>query len=457
MKGLGIEGSWVKRAFWLGAMATLLVFLVNFYLVGFGVYGDGIGYYTPLRSLLFDGNLKVADEYEILSQSASKFGGGIRVSGPIPEYSKYTIGLGLVLSPFFLLGHGAAVALRSLGVSVEANGLSWPYELAYCLGSLGLGLAGLRLCYRGARRYFSPLASALAVAGVWFASPLTFYLSLEVSMSHAASQFLVSSFLYFCLATPWEKRPNQQVLLGLLLGLAALVRPQNLLFGVVPILMAGWGIEPRQGAGERGRQAKGAIAVATIGWVALLAQLPQVLVYQWQFGSLFEIPYLEEGAAVGQQASFHWGQPQIANVLFSGFHGLFTWHPLLFLAVVGLAVALEKLPRLAGIWLVAFGLQVYFVASWWSWWQGASFGGRMFCNCSFLFSFGLAALWDRFPSRSWQRLGVVVTASLIVWNALLVLQYESGMIPPEAPVPIPQLIENQFSAIPFFLNHVFNR
>ena len=58
---------WVKWIFGIAIALTVGIFLLNFVLVGFGVFGDGIGYYTPLRSLIFDGDLKVANEYEFLS------------------------------------------------------------------------------------------------------------------------------------------------------------------------------------------------------------------------------------------------------------------------------------------------------------------------------------------------------------------------------------------------------
>ena len=462
---------WVKRLLWAGIGITLTIFLVNFYLVGFGVYGDGIGYYTPLRSLIFDGDLKVSNEYEYLSQSASNFGGGVRVDKEIPEYSKYTLGLGLILSPFFALGHLVAVMLNSLGVEVALNGLSWPYELFYCLGSISLGIAGLMICYQGARRFFSPTASVLGVTGVWFASPLSFYLCLETSMSHAVSQFLISLFLYTWMATPWLKSFRQQVLMGLLLGLATFVRPQNALFAIVPILTILWVfITSHKKEDCQATRDKDNIQQTRFEWiqsslmslliiavVAGLMQLPQFLIYQWQFGSFFDIPYLQEGAAEGYGGSFNWGQPEILNVLFSGFHGLFSWHPLLFLAIVGLVLIGRSYPSLVIILLTAFALQVYLVASWWCWWQGASFGGRMFANCSFIFVLGLAAFWDYFPRPSWHRWGVGITLFFIIWNGLLGLQYESGMIPPEEPVTMTQIIRNQPLAIPYFLNHVFNR
>ncbi len=96
---------WVKVIFLGGIIVTVSIFLLNFYLVGFGVYGDGTGYYAPLRSLIFDGDFNIKNEYEFYAQSASKFGGGVRTTYPLPEYSKYTLGMGLILSPFFFLGH----------------------------------------------------------------------------------------------------------------------------------------------------------------------------------------------------------------------------------------------------------------------------------------------------------------------------------------------------------------
>ena len=457
---------WVKRLFLLGIAINLAIFLLNFILVGFGVYGDGIGYYTPLRSLIFDGDLRIANEYEYLSHSASNFGGGVRVDKGIPQYSKYTLGMGLVLSPFFALGHLMTLLLNALGMEITPNGLTWPYELFYCLGSIGLGIAGLVICYKAARLFFSPTASVLGVAGVWFASPLSFYLTLEASMSHAVSQFLISIFLYVCIATVWIKERRQQILLGLVLGLAALVRPQNVLFFIVPIVMIGWGIISRLiQAQKSGKdyQLKEIITIQDIspliiiGFVACLMQLPQVIIYQWQYGSFFNIPYLEEGAAEGHGGSFNWTQPQVINVLFSGYRGLFFWHPILFLAIIGLIFIRQKLPVLVAIFLLAFWLQVYLVSSWWCWWQGSSFGGRMFSSCSLIFVWGLAAFWDNLPWKRSQLIGILVTLFFIGWNSLLILQYESAMIPSEDPVTMSQILHNQLFAIPYFINRIFNR
>ncbi len=454
----------VKRLFWLAVAVTLAIFLLKFSLSGFGVFGDGLGYYTPLRSLLFDGNLRVDNEYSYYAQSASNFGGGLRVPGPIPEYSKYTLGLGLVLVPFFALGHLLALGLNLVGLGVEANGMTWPYELLYCLGSIALGISALVLSYRMARRYFSRGACVLAVAGIWFASPLTYYLCLEVSMSHAVSAFLIALFLYLTFSKPWREQWPWSISLGLILGFAAWVRPQDGLFLVVPLVVGALGFESNltknntwKFSWKALRQPRYLTAIAWIMGITLLMQLPQGLIYIWQYGGITRIPYLEEGQARGYGGSFNWFRPALWQVLFSGHRGLFIWHPLIFLSIYGLIMRWRELPRLIGSLLLAFALQVYFIAAWWCWWQGASVGGRMFSNCTVLFTLGLAALWDARPGRQWQKIALGVTLAGLVWNALIVLQYQSAMIPPEDPVSLVQLYQNQFRVIPFFINHLLKR
>ena len=91
------------------------------------------------------------------------------------------------------------------------------------------------------------------------------------------------------------------------------------------------------------------------------------------------------------------------------------------------------------------------------WWQGASFGGRMFSSSSFVFALGLAALWSRFKGRAWRVFGLAVTAFFMAWNVLLLMQFKSGMIPAEQPVPFREIAANQVKVVPYFIQHVTRR
>ncbi len=441
--GSRLMGLRARGWFLLAAALSLAIFLIHFGKVGYGVYGDGLGYYAPLRSLLFDGNLSVTDEFRRFASYPGRW-----PFTPM-EVSKYPIGLSLLLLPFFLLGHVVALLLRGLGAPVVADGLSWPYELFYCGGSLALGVAGLVLCWRMARLRFGEAPATLAAAGVWFASPLSYYLLIENSMSHAVSQFLVSSFLYLVLTRDWRRRTRQQLLLGGVLGLAALVRFQDGLFITVPLVLALLEHRTVEPLSRRLRP------VLVVGAVAGICLIPQALLYIHQFGGLGGVPYLREGSLGSGGRSFDWLHPKILSVLFSGFHGLFAWHPLTLLGIAGLLLLLRDEPRTAAALLAGFAVQVWLVASWYAWPQGASLGGRMFASSSFIFTLGLAALWREAEKRKARTLAVLATLFLIGWNAVLALRYLLGLIPAEAPVPLGRLLGGQFQAVPVILNRLF--
>ena len=81
----------------------------------------------------------------------------------------------------------------------------------------------------------------------------------------------------------------------------------------------------------------------------------------------------------------------------------------------------------------------------------------MFANCSFLFVFGLAYLWQQFPSRLGEKTAIAITVFLAFWNVLIILQYQSAMIPPEESITLKQLYQNQWQVIPFFLEHLLKK
>jgi hypothetical protein len=112
-------------------------------------------------------------------------------------------------------------------------------------------------------------------------------------------------------------------------------------------------------------------------------------------------------------------------VLFSYWHGLFLWTPIV-------AVSLAGLPYL---WrrdrLVCTTAVTFFVLSWYvnaaaaDWWAGEAFGSRRFVSCFAVFALGLAALIDRWaPSL---RTMSVAGAAVVAHTFLLLVQYQTFM------------------------------
>src|SRR5207253_11152652 len=109
---------------------------------------------------------------------------------------------------------------------------------AVCLASYLYGCIGLLLCYSLARHIFGRRIGALAVATMWLATPLIFYTVIAPPWSHATSFMVVTLFLWLWYRTrrPEGRTFGEWALLGLSAGLMMLVREQDALFMVVPLV-----------------------------------------------------------------------------------------------------------------------------------------------------------------------------------------------------------------------------
>lgn len=124
-----------------------------------------------------------------------------------------------------------------------------------------------------------------------------------------------------------------------------------------------------------------------------------------------------------------WTSPSLIDVLFSDWHGLLTWTPVVALALVGLVRLAREEP------MVATALGAAFLVSWYTnaavadWWAGEAFGSRRFVSCFPLFVIGLGGLMRPFASASLSRFRLAAAAAMVVviLNGLLLLQYQTFM------------------------------
>jgi len=184
--------------------------------------------------------------------------------------------------------------------------------------------------------------------------------------------------------------------------------------------------------GERDGPPEGAVAPRTAGaWMSrtavryaafigafLLAFSPQRFAWKALRGAWFSPPAGAHGAT--------FGAPPIGDVLFSTDRGLFSWTPLLLLAVIGLMLFARRRPVLGASLLAALALQVYINAT--VEWGGHGFGARRFANCALIFALGLAALLQWMKRRP--LLGPVsIIATLVAGNLFFMAGMRAGDIP----------------------------
>lgn len=391
---------------------------------------DGIGYYVYLRSVIIDHDLDLANEFDHYRAATKEQG----LSPTGRAANKYPVGPAVLWAPFYLLAHGIALAGRALGFGLVPDGYGHLYQAAICIGSIVYGTAGFWLCYSSARRIFSPSAVLAAVVLLWLASNAIYYMVFQPSMAHMVSLFsvaLVLSVWFRWFRTPDSPPPGLALLLGAAGGLVLLVRLQDAIFLLLPYgalllqTLQSW----RKGHAAQARRWLWCGLLAALATV--LVFLPQLAAWKLIYGTWLAMPYLADS-----NEPFRWLQPQLVGVLVSPLRGLFVWHPVYLLALLGLVGVLLPRDRWLALALLALlTLNIYVVASWWAWWQGDSFGGRMFLNAMWAWVLGLSGLveWAAAGRRRWPAL-LTIGGLLIAWNGLAVVQYQLDLLPRAAAI-----------------------
>ena len=404
---------------------SLLVFLstiplprIDNQLVG----SDGIPYYVYLPSLLLDRDLDFADEFTYFY--AFEPGHAERlIRNPTPRglpANQWPIGPAVFWAPFFLAAHLLAYVLKLFGAGISVDGYGTIYQAFALSGSIAYGSFGLVLTYWFVSEAAEKRAALLATLLVTLGGNLVYYMTAEPSMAHAISAF--TSGLFFCVWMRRRQRPGVKtaLLLGLIGGAMALVRLQAGLFLALPFfarLPDAWRSLKHRETGDDWRGWLRDILLSALTALAVFS--PQMVVWGQLYGNYVRSPYLYQE----HPTLVYWLSPKLGAVLFSAFRGLFVWHPIFFLALVGMSLVYRKDRVLGAVGFLAAAIQWYVISSWHSWVQGDAFGGRMFIVCTPVFVLGLAHLIE-WAHRRWSWSAVYTIGGLIVgWNVLLFVEY----------------------------------
>ncbi len=405
-----------RKALWLLAIVSLTMFFVSGrWHRSKAIDGDVISYYSYLPAVIVHGDITM--EYSVGDDFYSDKVWGViwkDHSGPV---QKYTMGLSWLYAPFFMLAHGSAYLL-----GYPADGYSAPYSFWLQLSALCYLLAGMHWLSKVLLRYFSENISALCLLVLALGTNLYYYSQGQAAMPHVYMFALLSGLMWatirFFESPDWKKG----LLIGAICSVFTLVRPNHLLFWLIPVL---YGIVDRQSWAARR-------AFWATHWPKMLAwPLIQALVWvpqfiYWRILTDHWIYY-----SYGDE-HFFWASPMIGKVLLSFRNGWLIYTPVMALALAGL-VGLRRYARefsfLIPLILVP---AAYVISCWWCWWYGGSFGSRVFVDLYPLLALGLGAALTRIaaiPMKKglrWAALGIL--GMFVLLNLFQTLQYTRGII-----------------------------
>jgi hypothetical protein len=279
-----------------------------------------------------------------------------------------------------------------------------------------MGWAGLLVLDGLLRRWFSPSLAFAASATTAMGSFLLWYLVYHSISTHALTFLLATLVL-----ERWVGRPEKIgdfAVLGLLVGMAACVRWQTAVLGLLPALSLAVGCFRKQWRYVL-------TGSAALAGAFLLGVLPQIVSWKTIFGSFWI------GVPLGPDY-MSWSAPFLSEILFSSRHGLFSWSPLLLFAAVGLIGFAIQRPKTGFPLLALVILLTYINSAVSDWWAGGSFGARRFDSVLPMLAIGLATTiaWAVEQVRRRPAIAaVILLGTFVAGNLLLMEQYRKGRIP----------------------------
>lgn len=286
---------------------------------------------------------------------------------------RYTMGMAVMELPFFTIAHLSA---KPLGY--PADGFSRPYQFMIFAGAMLFVLTGLWYLRKLLLFYYADHVVAMVLFLLVVGTSYLNYASMDVGMTHC---WLFILYVFILLNTHYyyhTLKLKYALRTGALIGLAALVRPPEIIAAFIPLL---WGMEKmnRQAWREKlafVRAQRKAFAGALL--LCSLVLLPQFLYWKYASGNWFVYTYQDQG--------FSWLSPHFGQYTFNYQCGWLVFTPVMFAAIAGLFPFVRSGKNKVAI-LALIILNYYIVASW----DGWIYGGRAMVQGYALLVFPLAS------------------------------------------------------------------
>ncbi len=405
---------------------------------------DEVQYYSWLRSAWFDHDVDFANEYRMFAQLNPKSGitesilKEDRIRAKTGLYGNIApVGSAVLWAPWFVAADGILRGFHAIGIGlhIAADGYTWPYQRAISYASAIYAFIGLLIAQRIALQWSTPFGARTATFGIWLATPLVFYMTVQMPFAHANGFFVTTCFIYSWLQT--VRTPHKRrwwAILGICAGGMFLVREQLVLFAVLPAITIVVNSIQRRHTPHQGVSSTDFKNWLVAGACAIVMLVPQITAYWLVNGE--PRPASEVSSklnlcsphAIDTLVDFDTTPEPLCQVgvepvtIMPWSRGAFVWSPILAVASIGLIMFARRQPLIGIPFIVAVALQVWINGAFGTTWHlSGAFGFRRLIECSAIFIIGLAYLIDWAKTRMHWSVIVVCTGAFIAWNMGLIV------------------------------------
>ncbi len=267
----------------------------------------------------------------------------------------------------------------------HTTGYEIPFSVAICVSTLVYFFLSLLLLRKILKHFsFRPANIALAILLVSMGTNMLNYTTYEMGNAHINGFFLVCCLMWLIIR--WREKPafSHGVGIGIVMGLLILIRPTNILFG---LLIPLYGVKNLQTLRSGIRFLwSNKLHLFTMAVVGLLVYFPQLLYWKYASGHWFYYSYSDE--------QFFFNNPHLLKYLMGFRKGWFIYSPLILLALIGLFMKhrSRNMFLLPTVMLVL--VFVYLNCCWWTWWFGGGFGARAMIETYPLLTIGFCLFFE---------------------------------------------------------------
>lgn len=367
---------------------------------------DASGYYMYLPAIFIYDDIKKCNFKDSILQKYQ----------PTPDFQqaffheksgnyvmKYSSGLALVSLPFFAVGHWWA----STSDIYAADGFSYPYQISIGVGFLLFSLVGLYFLRRVLLKFYKDKTVAILLLVYVFGTNYINYAAVDQAMTHSTLFTIYALLLWVTIKFYDTFQWKYAAFIGLLTGLATLIRPTELIAILLPIC---WGITTLTDLKQRF-----SIILLHIYRYLLAAILfcfvvaIQPIYWKYATGEWIVYSYGEQG--------FSWLKPHIYDYTLSYRCGWLRYTPMMVLPFVGLWVFYKNKINLVPI--IGFIFVSFYLVTAWDVWDYGGTAGRAMVQYYPILAFPFAGLIEVAGQRKWSQYilypGLVFLTYLNVW------------------------------------------
>lgn len=329
---------------------------------------DAFGYYLYMPMAYIHNDLGITDYSVIENVQQEQF-----ISSTMYQIYKtdtgnwvtrYPVGLSILLTPFYLLGH----LFAKLG-GYSQNGFSLPYQIAIVSGCLFYLSASILILRKILLNWFSDKIVAITLLAICFGTNYIDQATVSSSMPHALLFFVYTLIILFTIKWHNDKTKLNALLLGSVLGLAVICRPTEVVAVFIPLFWAVKNLKELKlkfiDVWKNNRVSLFIILGTFFAFIFI-----QLLYWKLYVGSFIHDSYNNVGEGLDLL------HPHTLNVLFSFKKGWLIYTPIMVFAIVGFYYLKKKKPQYFLSFFVYGLMNLYLVSSWTCWWYAQSFSQR---------------------------------------------------------------------------------